>query len=75
MMGGNADDPGYHMLTVTDIMVYFDNCKKVGLNMNMGYKKKSFLVQRGRIVHAFFKVAASILLLLCAYAQFYAESE
>ncbi|ROL55095.1 Leucine-rich repeat flightless-interacting protein 1 [Anabarilius grahami] len=27
-MGGNADDPGYHMLTVTDIMVYFDNCKK-----------------------------------------------
>lgn len=36
MMGGNADDPGYHMLTVTDIMVYFDNCKKVGLTMNMG---------------------------------------
>lgn len=32
MMGGNADDPGYNMLTVTDIMVYFDNCKKVGLN-------------------------------------------
>ncbi|XP_052004158.1 centrosomal protein of 290 kDa-like isoform X4 [Xyrauchen texanus] len=28
MMGGNADDPGFHMLTVTDIMVYFDNCKK-----------------------------------------------
>lgn len=63
MMGGNADDPGYHMLTVTDIMVYFDNCKKVGLNMNMGFqktnnKKKQFvlLVQRGRIVHAFFKV-------------------
>lgn len=39
MMGGNADDPGYHMLTVTDIMVYFDNCKKVGLNMNMGFQK------------------------------------
>ncbi|XP_042587153.1 leucine-rich repeat flightless-interacting protein 1-like isoform X13 [Cyprinus carpio] len=28
MMGENTDDPGYHMLTVNDIMVYFDNCKK-----------------------------------------------
>jgi len=41
-MGENADDPGYHMLTVTDIMVYFDNCKKVGLNMNIGNQKKLF---------------------------------
>jgi len=41
-MGENADDPGYHMLTVTDIMVYFDNCKKVGLNMNIGNQKKSY---------------------------------
>lgn len=29
MMGEDADDPGFQMLTVTDIMVYFDNCKKV----------------------------------------------
>ncbi len=41
MMGENTDDPGYHMLTVTDIMVYFDNCKKVGLNMSMGYDKRA----------------------------------
>lgn len=41
MMGENTDDPGYHMLTVNDIMVYFDNCKKVGLNMNMGYDKRA----------------------------------
>lgn len=46
MMGGNADDPGYHMLTVTDIMVYFDNCKKVGLNMNMGFQKKVISSER-----------------------------
>ncbi|TRZ02746.1 hypothetical protein DNTS_005428 [Danionella cerebrum] len=28
MMGENADDPGYQMLTTDDIMVYFENCKK-----------------------------------------------
>lgn len=28
-MCGNADDPGFQKLSVTDIMVYFDNCKKV----------------------------------------------
>lgn len=33
MMGEDGDDPGFQMLTVTDIMVYFDNCKKVWFHM------------------------------------------
>lgn len=28
-MEDDSDDLGFQMLTVTDIMVYFDNCKKV----------------------------------------------
>lgn len=61
MMGGNADDPGYHMLTVTDIMVYFDNCKKVGLNVNMGNQICLFFCSGWDIVHDFFLSNANLL--------------